>query len=321
MAKPNLQKVAEAIPSEGIRKYRGTVVTEGGVRKVNVDGVNLLATWADPIVVDDGDVVEVEVINRGPGQSSVHVPARRAEQPRAKDGTVSAVPSGSSTISVLAGDGMTYEAEFIGTYVVGDKVHLDWGAGRPRVIGKFSTTAPPVPPPAPEPPPPPPAPKVLTGSKSAAAIESNTLWGPGGWGSWAGGGQHVYQGDYGYGPLVGAWFYGKPFASLKDGRTITRIRFRTGRRRAVGASNAPAVFHFYAHTSSYRPGGDVARVVGPYSVTIQPGQAPTWINLPLSFAATLLNGGGIAIFGNPYAGMNGRLSQADSGALILDWKK
>ncbi|AYN56835.1 minor tail protein [Arthrobacter phage Andrew] len=317
MAGPNFAKVAEAIPFESIRKYRGRVVTVSGTRMVNVDGQNLRATWADPLVVDDGDVVDVEVINRGPGQSTVHVPTRRAEQPRAKTGTVSAVPGSSPTISVAAGDGITYDAEFIGSYVVGDKVHLDWGAGRPRVIGKVSQTPAPVPPPAPTPP----APTVTTGSKSAAAIESNTLWGPGGWGSWAGGGQHVFQGDYGYGPLSGAWFYGKPFASLNDGRTITRIRFRTGRRRSVGASNSAAVFHFYAHSSSYRPGGDVSRVVGPFDVTIQPGQAPTWINLPLSFAATLLAGGGIAVYGAPYAGMDGRLVQADSGALILDWKK
>ncbi|AYN58776.1 minor tail protein [Arthrobacter phage Polka] len=314
--KASLSKVAEAIPFESVRKYRGRVVTVGGVRMVNVDGKNLRATWADPIVVDDGDVVEVEVINRGPGQSSVHVPARRAEQPRAKTGTVSAVPGSSPTISVAAGDGITYDAEFIGSYVVGDKVHLDWGAGRPRVIGKVTST------PAPEPPPPPapPVAVITKGSKSAAAIESGTLWGPGGWGSWAGGGQNVHQGNYGAGPLSGAWFYGKPFAVLA-GRTITRVRFRTGRRRPVGASNAPATFHFYAHSSSYRPGGDVSRVVGPFDVVLQPGQAPTWINLPTSFGSALINGGGIAVYGDPYAGMLGRVEQADSGALILDWKK
>lgn len=310
----DLSNVAAAIPAGGVRKYRGIVVTEDGVRMVNVDGQNLRATWADPIVVDDGDVVDVEILNQGPGQSSAHVPSRRTTQPRPATGTVTAVPSSSPVITISAG-GLSYDAEFVGSYVVGDKVHLDWGAGRPRVLGKVTTTA------APEPvrPPPAPVPVVQTGKISGSAIASSTFWGPGGWESWAGGGENVHQGDYGAGPLTGAWFYGKAFSGAK-GKTITKVQFRTGRRRPVGASSSPAVFNFYTHSSSYRPGGNVALGGVRHSVTLQPGEAPKWIELPVSFGVALVNGGGIAISGAPYAGMLGRLAQADSGALSLYWK-
>ena len=312
----DLRKVAEAIPAGGVRKYRGTVVTVDGVRMVNIDGRNLRATWADPIVVDDGDVVDVEITGGAEGQKSTHVPSRTTLQPRPKTGTVTAVPASSPTIDVSAG-GVTYAAEFIGSYAVNDKVHLDWGAGRPRVIGKVSTTAAPPPPP----PPPDPVPVVTTGEASAAAVQSGTLWGPGGWDSWAGGNENVFQGSYGSGPLSGAWFYGGGFGSINDGRAITRVRFRTGRRRPVGSYNSPATFHFYVHTNPSRPGGDVNRIAGPFDVVINPGEGPKTIDLPASWGATIASGGGIAIYGEPYAAMDGRLVQADSGALILDWRK
>lgn len=310
----DLSKVAEAIPGGGVRKYRGVVVTVGGVRKVNVGGSDLFATWADPIVVDDGDVVDVEVTGSAQGGNSVHVPSRTAVQPRPKTGTVTAVPASSPTINVAAG-GVTYKAEFVGTYAVNDVVHLDWGAGRPRVIGRVSTTAAP-------PPPVPPAPVYVaeSGYMDGPAIRSGTFFGPGGWDSWAGGGENVFQGNYGAGQLYGAWFYGGRFASLA-GRTITKVQFRTGARRPVGNHRAPAVLHFYAHASPDRPGGDVVRSGAVFDWTIQPGQGPAWIELPVAFGAAVVAGGGVAVAGDPYAGMDGRLAQADSGALILDWKK
>lgn len=308
----DLSRVAEAIPAGGVRKYRGTVVTVGGLRMVSVDGQPLRATWADPLVVDDGDVVDVEVSGGVEGQFAAHVPSRTTLQPRPKTGTVSQVPVSSPTIRVDAA-GVTYDAEFIGSYAVNDRVHLDWGAGRPRVIGKVTATDPAVVAPVP-------APVIVTpsGQVNAAAIRSDTYYGPGGWGSWAGGGGHVYQGNYGAGPVFGAWFYGSSFSGLA-GKEITRVQFRTGARRGVGASSSPATFHFYAHTSPDRPGGDVNRVAGPFDVSVGAGAGPFTLDLPVSFGAVIAAGGGVAIAGDPYAGMVG-LQQADSGALILDWK-
>jgi len=268
-------------------------------------------------VVDDGDVVDVEIRGAAEGLKVVHVASRTTLQPRPRTGTVTAVPAGSTTITVSAG-GVSYDAQFIGTYAVNDVVHLDWGAGLPRVIGKFTSTAVPPPPAVPDPPAPPPPPPT-TGSLSGAAGKSGAYWSGGGWDSWAGGRENIFQGDYGYGPLVGAWFYGTRFKTLA-GRTITRVRFRTGARRAVGAYNSPLAFNFYTHTSSYRPAGNVSLTGSVFSKTINPGQGPTWIDLPVSFGAALVAGGGIAISGGGYGSMKGRLEQVDSGALILDWK-
>jgi hypothetical protein len=182
-------------------------------------------------------------------------------------------------------------------------------------MGRVETTATPKPPPTPLPPPPQ---KAQTGQASAAARSSRT-WTSNGWGTHAGDGAKVYQGTYGI-TTTGAWFYGTPFKHLA-GRKINRIQFRTGDRLAVGNHNDPAVFHFYAHTHPSQPGGDTNRVVGPYDVTIRPGQARKWIDLPLSFADTLINGGGIAIQGDPYAAMKGRTSATpDSGAILIDWE-
>lgn len=310
----DLSKLTAAIPGGGVKRYQGTVVTVDGERLVNVGGNNLRATWSDPLVVDDGDTVTVDVTSGSVGQGDVFVVGRSTLQPRPKTGSVTAVPASSQTITVLGSDGVTYDAEFGGTYLAGDNVHLDWGAGRPRVIMKVSTTAAPPPPP---PPTPPPAPVQSTGSQSAPAIASGSFWGPGGWGSWAGGGTTVFQGSYGSSPVYGSWFYGSPFTNL-SGRHITRIRFRTGQRKPVGSHNTPVVFHFYAHDSPSAPGGDVNRIVGPYDVTIQPGQPATTIDLPVSFGPALVSGGGISIAGEPYAAMDG-ITQPDSGALILDW--
>ena len=311
----DLSKLLSMVPGGGVKRYQGRVVTVDGIRKVNVGGNVLEARWADPLIVADGDSVTVDVTAGATGQASVFVLGRTTTQPRPKTGKVTAIPAGSPTITIQADDGKTYNAEFIGTYQVGDNVHLDWGAGLPRVMGKVTTT-PAAPPPDPTPPPPP---APTSGSTSGTATDSGTYWGPGGWRSWAGGGYRVMQGSYGAGPVFGAWFYGTKFKAL-TGRTIKRVRLRTGARQAVGGYNAPAVFHFYAHTSPAMPGGDVNRVSGPHNVTIQPGQGPADITLPLSFAATVIAGGGISIAGEPYAAMNG-IDQPDSGRLIFDWEK
>ena len=305
------------IPAGGTRVRLGTVVTVDGVRKVNVDGNILSCTWADPMVVDDGDPVNVTFTGSGILSKS-HVTSRTAQQPRPRTGTVTQVPAGSPTIKVSAA-GATYDAEPVGgPYSTNQMVHLDWGAGRPRVIGAVAQAAIPPPPAVLAPPPPPPAPPVK-GYQTGAAIGSRTYSATLGWGGWSGDGNKVHQGDYGSGPLSGAWFYGDRFKNLV-GRPCTKFQFRTGQRLGVGASGAPVTFHFYAHTNPTQPAGDTNRVLGPFEWTAQPGQGPTWIILPNDFGDTVINGGGIAIFGDPYAAMQGvTASSPESGAAILDW--
>jgi hypothetical protein len=120
--------------------------------------------------------------------------------------------------------------------------------------------------------------------------------------------------------VTGAWFYGGAPAELA-GRTITRIRFILGRRRSVGSQNAAATVNLSTHTSANRPGGNVALGTGTAAVTADPYQGAREYDLPLSFAADLQAGGGIAISGLPYAGFDGILARADSGLLTIDWSR
>lgn len=315
-----LDQLVAKIPRGSSRLRLGIVATVDGARLVNVDG-NLLkpSSWADPMVVDDGDAVTVEISSSGIGGGRVNVQSRATSEPRPRTGTVTQVPAGSNTITVEA-NGISYPTEPAnGPYAVGDKVHFDWGAGKPRALGKVALTAAAIVEPkkfAPAPP----KPRATTGKTSAAARSSRTR-GPNGWGTHAGDGAKVYQGTYGGVITTGAWFYGTPLKGLNDGRKITRIQFRTGAHLNVGAYGSKT-FHFYAHTHASQPGGDTNRVSGPHDVSIPQGAAPRWIDLPLSFAAHLLAGGGIAVAGDPYAAMQGRTSSSpDSGALILHWER
>lgn len=310
-------RATEGDPSDRtVTTYQGTMVTVAGVLQVNVNGNVLPARWADPLVVVAGDPVLVDISSSRAGQGVAFVRCRLTDKPRPGQGTVATVPASSPTITVTGADGNSYTATFVASYTptVGDPVILSWNAAVPSVVGKITTTA------APAPPPPvvePPA--SVTGSTPYPAASSGT-WVPslGAWDAWAGGGSHVYQGSYGSSTTYGAWFYSGSMAQLA-GKTITRIRFVLGSRRAVGNNNQPVTVHFYAHTSANKPAGDASRTVGPHDVTAQPAQGLTEYDLPLSFAPVLLAGGGIAIAGNPYAGFLGVNAQPESGLLILDW--
>jgi hypothetical protein len=297
----------------------GVIVNSDGL-KVNVSGNVIPAKVVDPLVVAPGDPVIVDVVGESRGQSTAWVIGRATGSFRPAQGTVTTVPVGSQTITVTGDDGTAYTAGFVASYTptVGDKVILSWNASQPTVMGRVGAaaaagsgnagvSAPPAPP--------------VSGTSTYNAIDSGTLWAPGGWGSWAGGGSHVYQGSWGSsGQLVGAWFYGGAASELA-GRTITRIRFTLGRRRPVGSNNSPVTVHIKSHTSANRPGGSVTFGGGTVDVTADPYQDFREYDLPLSFASDLQGGGGIGLYGDPYAGFDGVLARADSGLLIIDWTR
>lgn len=313
----DLRTVEDLVPDRTTTTYQGTMVNDFGVLRVNVNGNIIPARYADPLVLAAGDPVLVDISSSRAGQGTAFVRTRLTAAPRPGQGKVLTVPASSPTITVTGSDGVVYPATFVASYtpVVGDAVILSWNAAVASVIGKITTTA------APPPPPPPiqaPPTAATTGSTPYPAVSSGT-WVPtnGVWDSHAGGGSNVYQGSYGA-TTYGAWFYAGSTAQ-QAGKTITRIRFVLGARRPVGNNNSPVLVHFYAHTSPNKPGGDVARTVGPYDVVAQPGQGPTQYDLPLSFAPVLQAGGGIAIAGDPYAGFLGVQAHPESGLLTLDW--
>lgn len=313
-----LRAVESLLPARSEASYVGVIVLVGGVLKVNVSGNVIPARWADPVSVVEGDPVLVQISTGRSGQGEAIVRCRLADKPRPGRGTVKTVPVGSSTITVTGDDSVDYTATFLASYTptVSDVVSLSWDRNIPEVTGKTGATAAAAAEVTPVTAPPPPK---SSGVSTYAASDSDTFWGPGGWGSWAGGGGRVYQGNYGSGPVYGAFFYAGAVKQLA-GRTITRIRFRLGDRLPAGSYNAPVTVHLYAHPSARKPGGNVSLSVGPHNVTANPGQVLRTYDLPLSFAATLQAGGGIAIAGDPYAGFRGRREQPASGTLIIDWR-
>ncbi|GAA3399419.1 hypothetical protein [Pseudarthrobacter polychromogenes] len=309
----------EAIPEGSTRRTYGTAYWDGATWAVNIGGKLVGCRWLDPIQPVQGGNLLVDITNEGRGQYSAWVMGGYTDQPRPSTGTVTDfLPAGPSNRVVFTGaDGISYTTDrAIGSYDLGDPVYITWDAATPTVIGKIQTVAKP-----PEAPPPPPPPVVASGETPLIASASDTWWGPGGWGSYAtsrNGGEDVYTGTWAGNTVTGAWFYGAPRPELQ-GKTITRIRLRLPARISAGNYNDPAVIHIYAHTSGARPGGDVNRVAGPHDFTVPARYGGGWTDLPISFAAALVGGGGISIAGNPYAGFNSRLDDPESGKLILNW--
>lgn len=316
----SLPKTMAAIPPGSTTREFGKAYWDGSEWWAVVRGSPIMARWLDPIQPLQGGNIVVDFTTDGKGLSEALVIGGYTDQPRPSTGTAQEViPAGTSTQIVFIGeDGVTYTTDrFIGSYSPGDPIYLTWDGAQPTIIGKIQVFVPP--PPAPPPPPPPPV--ITTGSEALLVTASDT-WGVGGWGRWAksiGGGEFVYSGFWAGQTLTGSWFYGAPRPALQ-GKSIPRIQFRVpARETSAGNYNAPATIHLYAHTSSARPDGDVARVVGPYDVVVDPGFQGGYVDLPLAFAPTLVAGGGISIAGNPYVGFQSRLIDPLAGKLLIDW--
>jgi len=308
-----------AMGGDGFRVVYGTAHWDGTRWRARVGGNLLDPRWLDPIQPIQGGNLVIAMISDGLGQSSALVLGGYTDQPRPSTGSVvDVLPAGPGIQIVFMGaNGVEYTTDrFIGSYMIGDPVYLNWDADKATIMGKIGAIAAP-PPPVVVPPPPPAA---GNGTTALLATASDT-WGVGGWGRWAtsrNGGEDVFTGTQGGYTVTGSWFYGAPKPELA-GKTATRIRFRLPARISVGSFNAAATIHFYAHTSGSRPGGDVARTVGPHDVSIPAGWGGDYVDLPTSFGPVLAAGGGISIAGDPYAAFNSRLDDPESGKVLVDW--
>jgi len=291
---------------------------------VLVGGLPQTASWPSGVYAAPGEALFIAQVIK-PDAPAQCIVVGRAGGDGPREATVTTVPGGSDTITVTAGT-TPYTATFLTSYTpaVGDRVRLLWQGRDVTVIGKVGVTPAPVsqqggtltvPPSA-----------ASTGTFNAPALDSATYWSGGGWDSIRPYGGIVGQGTvYGTSNVItGAWFYGNTMAELA-GATINRVRFRVPQRRSVGDYNSPLALHLYAHTSPTRPGGDVSRVAGPTNWTVpagwNPGPGDGWIDLPTSYASTLISGGGISISGDPYLSFVGKPSDPASGQLRIDWAR
>ncbi|MFE4229121.1 hypothetical protein ACFRJ8_14675 [Arthrobacter sp. NPDC056886] len=308
-----LKKTLAAIPAGGTRRVYGTAYFDGSRWWANLNGNLIDARWLNAVSPKQDGPIVVDLTDNGDGQSSALVIDGYSDQPHPSTGAVLAI--GVTQLVMTGADGVTYTTDrFSGSYSVGDPVYVAWDAATPIVLGKLPgiTPTPPTSPPVAA------TPVKQSGTAKGAATKSNTFWGPGGWGSWAGGGEQVYSGTWSGNTVTGAWFYGAAFTNL-GGKTITEIRFRLPKRLGGVGSSGSANVHLYAHTSKSQPGGDVTRTVGPWDVTVTQSQGAHWITLPLTFADVLKAGGGISIAGDPYTGFDGRLVDPQSGRIEMDW--
>lgn len=326
-----LDHTLAAIPAGMTNRRYGTAYWDGSRWWAEVGGNYLDARWLDPIQPLQGGKIVVDITTEGRGQSSALVVGGYTDQPRPSTGTVLTV--GITEVVFTGDDGGTYSTNrFVNPYVPpaipgdpprlvyapGDPVYLTWDAARPTIIGIIAAIAPPPIVGTPVPPP-----VVATGTEVMTATASDTF-AVGGWGRWAGGGENVYSGSWGGISTTGSFFYGAPKPALQ-GKTITAIRFRIPQRLRVGSYNSAATVHLYAHTSQSRPGGDVARVAGPFDISVAAGQGPSWVNISSAhpafagIASTLAAGGGISFAGDPYTGWTSRLIDPMAGQIELDW--
>lgn len=281
-----------------------------------VGGVQQFAYWNDHVYALKGEAITVarEVDPSGIARNTV---IGRIGRPGADTGTVLTVESNYLLVSVGAAE---VRARFdpAKTYTPGDIVALDWKGGTitalfvvtdyvPPAVDIPATTAPP--------------PANNSGELAAFATDSGT-WVPslGYWNVWAAKNQNVYTGSYGGYTMFGSWFFNGATRQLA-GAAITRVRFRVPKRFSVGAYNSTGTLHIYVHTNDTRPGGDVARVTGPYDIAIPPNFQGGFVDIPTAAGDQLKNGGGISIAGDPYMGVQGKAEDPASGQLLIGWAR
>lgn len=284
---------------------------------VVIGGVSQFANWCTDAYTEKGDPVLVarELDPQGIARNTV---IQTIGKPQPISGTV--VSANGTSVVVDVGGGQTITAVYSSTLglVGGELVRLLWQGGTATVLVKLTSyVKPPIEPPTTAPPPP----KVTTGKLTARATDSAT-WVPGlgSWNNWAGGMQNVYQGSWAGFTTYGSWFYNGSTKQLA-GATINRVQFRVPRRLSAGSYNNSATLHVYVHTSNNRPGGDVARVLGPYNFTIPAGYQGGYVDLPTAAGDQLKGGGGISIAGDPYAGFAGKATDPASGQLVITWTR
>jgi hypothetical protein len=285
---------------------------------IRVAGLVQEAVWMGQYALP-GEPIIVGVI-RKPDAPAQCLMLGRVGGPLPVEGTVSAAPGGSDTITVTA-DSVDYTVTFLDSYTptVGDRVGLLWQGSLGRALGKVGVT----PAVGTAPPATPAPPGAATSGELPVIASDSATFSPGfGWNSYYG--QNVYQGDGSVwgAPSTnnGAWFYAAGAAQL-DGATITRVQFRLPARKSAGASSSSATAHIYLHTSATRPGGDVTRTAGPFDYSVPAGFGGGYIDLPTAWGATLAAGGGIGISGSPYMGFRGRGEDPASGQLKLTWTR
>ena len=305
------------VPTPVVRLIAATVQPQPGSVTgyplvVNVGGSFPPVWWPAGYIPTDGDAVKVLLVD---GVAVVHSPVVTTQRPLT--GTVAGTPlAGLVPVTTVVG---VLQCRYTGSAPAsGVLVRLDWQATTPWVWPSAAST--PLPPTGgggggnPDPPP-----VSGSGTLSVTAIDSGTYNTR--YANWTGqNGLDLTQGTYSGTAYTGAWFYGNAPSQIA-GASVAAARLRLGARRHMGNYNAPLDLTLWVTGNPTKPAGDTTRIAGPYVLTIPPGAGAGWYEIPQSFAAGIIPGGGLAIAQGGYGGVVGIGADPASGQLEIDWRR
>jgi hypothetical protein len=287
-----------------------------GVWSVKVRGTTLPAIWLDSAVPGPGNTCLCAVSSLPEGQATAWVLGTTSSAPPAGEQVV--VSTVSSTTCVVTSFGQTFTAYRVSCYtpVANDNALVLWTRGVPYLIGTTSPKAIPAQGTNPGPTPPP---AMASSGQSTYQITDSGTWTVGyNWNTYFG--TNTYTGSGNIPTSSGNWFYNGMTRALSDKTNINRVQFWLGSRKSAGNWSAPTTVYFYTHSSDTRPSTlEPTRTSGPFPVAIPGGFAGGWLDLPTSVGTSLQSGGGLSIYGDPYAGFTSGPAEPNAGSLLIDW--
>lgn len=299
-------------PIPVVRLVAATVVQLGSAIGVNVNGSNPPVWWPAGYIPLVGDAVKVLLVD---GIAVVHSPVVTVQRPLT--GTVSGTAAG-GTVPVTTTEAGVLLCRYVGASPAnGTLVRLDWQSTTPWVWPSAAVAV--TPPPTSGGGGPTPPPTTGSGTHSVAAIDSGS-WSAQGWSSFHG--PDLTQGAWSGGTsYTGAWFYGAAPQQIA-GATVTAARLRLGARRRLGSYNSPLTINLFRTTNASRPAGDTTRVDGPFGIALAANAPAQWVAIPTAWGQALAtSGGGLAIAGGTYGGVQGIGGDPASGQIQLDWSR
>jgi hypothetical protein len=299
----------------GTSLVTGTVGWSQGRPAVMIEGVQVPATWLDPVSVNYGDVVAVALCRGEAGQSSAIVLGRVTDTPRPTTGTVVSVGGGQAIVRTASGNVSATHSWSAPS--VGQVVSLMWQDGRPTTVGPVTYSAPDTPPGAL-----PSAPSQQLGQTDGTAVIRPVY--SASWSTRRSDGspwtERIVTG--GKFASIGAWGYGGQFAALKaiPDLRIVEASLHFGERTADGG-NAAVTIQGRCHTSGSL--GQQPTATGPSLSVALAKWAPGGqdVTLPTEVAQWLVaNGGGLLwTGGGTEGGVTDIGTDPDSGRIIVKW--
>lgn len=307
--------IADVGRQGGASIVTGTVGWAQGRPAVTIEGVQVPATWLDPVSVNYGDPVLVALTRGEAGQSSAIVLGRVTDTPRPTTGTVVSVGGGQAVVRTSSG---TVSATHSwNPPSVGQVVSLMWQDGRPTTVGPVTYSAPDAPTAGP-----PTAPAQQLGQTDGTAVIRPVY--SASWSARRSDGRPWTERIVAGGKFasVAAWGYGGQFAALKaiQGLRIVEASLHFGERTADGGNTAVTV-QGRCHTAGSL--GQQPTATGPsLSVALakwSPGGQD--VTLPADVAQWLVaNGGGLLwTGGNVEGGVTDIGTDPDSGRITIRW--